>query len=164
MKSGEKRPASLFLLLFLLIVQAIGAIGGGLSLVLSPSGEIMHMSTSMLKGSPFESFLVPGIILLMVLGVFPAFIAWALMIRPGWRWPGAINVYKGIHWVWTFSLYLGIMLATWIYIEIVFIPFDILQTIFGLVGMAIIIATLLPANMVYFGWKKNIQSQINRPG
>ncbi|MEI7492579.1 MAG: hypothetical protein WCK92_14355 [Bacteroidota bacterium] len=162
MNPNEKRPACMVLLLCLLIVQAIGALVGGIALVLSPSGEIMKMSSSMLKGCPFDTFLIPGIILLVVLGIFPAFIAWALIARPYWRWPDAVNVYRGIHWAWTFSLYLGIMLAIWIFVEIMFIPFDILQTIFGMVGMAIIIATLLPGNMAYFGWirKNNLNQQI----
>lgn len=153
MKKEEKRPIALYLLLIVLAIQSIGAIGGGLSLVLAPDGSIMQMPLSYLDGSPFTSFLIPGIILLVVLGFFPAFIFYSLIATPNWNRFQAFNIYKRIHWSWSFSLYLGIMLSIWIYIEIIFIPFDILQTIFGLVGVGLIILTLLPSNMKYFGWK-----------
>jgi hypothetical protein len=67
-------------------------------------------------------------------------------------WAGILNIYRDIHWAWTYSLYLGIMLITWILVEIIWIGHDILQTIFGLVGVLIVILALLPVNMRYFGW------------
>jgi hypothetical protein len=45
------------------------------------------------------------------------------------------------------------MLAIWILVEIRWISYDILQTIYGLVGVLLIILTLLPASMKYAGWK-----------
>ena len=147
----EKRPVTLYLLALILLVQALGGIGGGVTLVLSPSGELMHMPLSMLDGSPFSSFLIPGLILLLALGILPGFVVYGLLARPSWRWPEVLNVYHGIHWAWSYSLYIGIMLCGWIFIEISIIAYDALQTIFGLVGLVIIIATLLPANMRWFG-------------
>jgi hypothetical protein len=149
-----KRPLSLYALALLLVAQALGGIGGGITLVLSPSGEMMQMPLSMLDGSPFNSFLIPGLILLLVLGLLPTFVVYGLLLRPDWRWAEVLNIYRGIHWSWTYSLYLGIMLCGWIFIEISIIDYDALQTIFGLVGIAILILTLLPANMRWFGWLK----------
>ena len=37
--------------------------------------------------------------------------------------------------------------------EMAWIPYDILQTTYGLLGVTLLILTLLPANMRYFGWK-----------
>jgi len=149
-----RRPFSLYPLLLLLALQSMGGIYGGICLTLSPSGNIIQMPLSMLDGSPFANFLIPGLILLLLLGLFPSFVVWALIIRPHWVWPDILNVYRGIHWAWTFSLYLGIMLVVWILVEIMFIRYDILQTIFGLWGVGIIIFALLPATMRFYGWKK----------
>jgi hypothetical protein len=149
----QKRPYTLSLLAILLAVQSLGGLYGGLLLVLSPSGELLKMPCSMLEGSPFSSFLVPGIILLVVLGMLPAILTYAILRQPGWKWAGILNIYRDIHWAWTYSLYLGIMLITWILVEIIWIGHDILQTIFGLIGVLILIITLLPANMRYSGWK-----------
>ncbi len=148
----KHKPIGLYLLILLLAVQSLGGVFGGISLIASPSGATMQMPLSMLAGSPFSDFLIPGLILLLILGVFPGILVYALIRRPGWRWFGIFNIYRGIHWSWTYSLYLGIMLVIWILVEIVWIEYDLLQTIYGLIGVAIIILTLLPANMRYFGW------------
>jgi hypothetical protein len=151
----NKKPLALYLLVMLLAFQSMGGLFGGFSLVLSPSGNMMKMPASMLEGSPFTTFLVPGLILLLVLGVLPGVVAYALLRQPVWKGAGVLNIYPGIHWAWTYSLYLGIMLVIWILVEIMWIGYDILQTIYGLVGVVILILALLPANMRYFGWKSS---------
>jgi hypothetical protein len=45
------------------------------------------------------------------------------------------------------------MLTVWIFIEILWIPRDILQTVFGLVGVCITVLSLVPSVMRYGGWK-----------
>jgi hypothetical protein len=150
---GIKKPVALFLLAFLLALQSAGGLFGGVSLVMSPSGEILKMPLEMLNGSPFPDFLVPGIILLVVLGIFPGMLSYSIFRRPVWKHAGLLNIYSGIHWAWTYTVYLGIMLIIWILIEILWIGHDILQTIFGLVGVVILVLALLPVNMRYFGWK-----------
>jgi hypothetical protein len=132
----------------------LGGLGGGLALTLSPSGEFMHMPVSVLDGSPFNNFLIPGIILLLLLGVLPGILAYAIVKQPDWPRAGIFNIYNNIHWSWTYSLYTGIMLAIWIIMEIRWISYDILQTIYGLIGVLLIILTMLPTNMQYAGWKR----------
>jgi hypothetical protein len=154
LQSINNRPFSFYLLFSLLILQALSGIFGGLSLTLSPSGKIIHIPLSVLDKSPFGSFLVPGMILLILLGLFPAFVSWAMFVRPKRSWLDSLNIYRGIHWTWTYSLYLGIMLVIFILFETLFIGYDILQIIYGLVGIGIIITALLPSNMSFYGWKK----------
>ena len=142
-----------FLLSALLAVQSIGGIGGGLALTLSPSGAFMQMPVSFLEGSPFGSFLVPGLILLLLLGILPGVLAYAVIRKPEWKGAGVLNIYPAVHWSWTYSLYTGIMLSVWIFIEQLWIRYDLLQTIFGLTGILIMVVALIPANMKYAGWK-----------
>lgn len=42
---------------------ALGAIGGAAFMLAAPDGHLMQWDTSMLAGSPFDDFLVPGLIL-----------------------------------------------------------------------------------------------------
>lgn len=49
--------------LTVLAVLAIGALGGAAFLVTSPDGSSMQWDVSMLAGSPFPDFFVPGLIL-----------------------------------------------------------------------------------------------------
>jgi hypothetical protein len=61
------------------IFLSLGALGGGGALILGPRGEIIPLPLSALQGSPFETYLVPGFILFLVLGIGPlvaAALAW----------------------------------------------------------------------------------------
>jgi hypothetical protein len=149
----KKKPFTIYLLAVLLGIQSVGGLGGGLALTLSPSGAFMHMPLSALNGSPFSNFFIPGLILLSLLGILPGILAYAVVGQPMWSQTGYFNIYRNVHWSWTYSLYTGIMLTIWILVEIRWISYDILQTIYGLIGVLLIILTLLPANMKYAGWK-----------
>jgi hypothetical protein len=62
------------------VLLGVGALGGGLVLTVAPRGEIMPLPLSALAGSPFETYLGPGLILFTVLGIGPlvaARLAWA---------------------------------------------------------------------------------------
>jgi len=67
------------ILLFLLAFVGIGAGFGGGVLIISPDGKLFGMPLSLLKNSPFNSFLIPGIILFSVLGIVPCALVWALI-------------------------------------------------------------------------------------
>ena len=76
-----RRPAGVWILLVLLLIQGLGGLAGGLSLTLRPDGSIMKMPLSYLDGSPFSDFLIPGLILLLVLGVLPLVAVAGLWMR-----------------------------------------------------------------------------------
>ena len=52
-----------------LIMLGIGALAGGIALVARPDGSVMHMDVTLLAGSPFGDFLIPGLILGGLFGV-----------------------------------------------------------------------------------------------
>lgn len=56
-------------LMALLALNGISACYGGWMLASDPTGATMHLSTTWLAASPFEQYLIPGVILLVVLGV-----------------------------------------------------------------------------------------------
>jgi hypothetical protein len=62
------------------MLLSIGALGGGLVLMIAPRGEIMPLPLSALAGSPFDTYFVPGLILFGALGLGPL-IAAALALR-----------------------------------------------------------------------------------
>ena len=77
-----RKPFALNILLFLLLFLSLGALFGGGALMLDPTGELLQMPVTMLKGSPFNDFLIPGLILFTILGIFPLLIFYALLKRP----------------------------------------------------------------------------------
>ena len=59
---------------------AVGALGGGVALMVGPQGQIVSLPVSDLAGSPFDSYFVPGLILFTVLGLGSLVVA-----RLAWR-------------------------------------------------------------------------------
>ncbi len=58
-----------WMLAALCLFTGITAIGGGASLVIRPDGSLLEASPSMLAHSPFATFLIPGVLLLAVIGI-----------------------------------------------------------------------------------------------
>jgi hypothetical protein len=61
------------------VFLSVGALGGGLALMLGSRGEIIPLPLSALSGSPFETYFAPGLILFCALGLGPlaaALLAW----------------------------------------------------------------------------------------
>lgn len=122
------RTFAAWILVALLLVQAVGAIGGGAVLVISPDGDLMRMPTSQLEGSPFDSFLVPGLILLVVLGILPLAAAVGLLFRRTWAW-------------WLAGV-VGCGLAIWIVVEMSIIDYHWLMATYLGMALAIVLACL----------------------
>ncbi|MFN8285440.1 MAG: hypothetical protein U0V74_01735 [Chitinophagales bacterium] len=145
-----KRPLALYLLTAVLLFQAIGAVYGGFSLVLAPDGSLMKIPLSWLAKSPFTNYLIPGVILALVLGLFPLVIIVALWLKPKWNF-NALNVYAERYWALTFSLYLGIMLVCWINVQLLMVQqYFWLQPVMALTGILIIVLSLLPSLINYY--------------
>ena len=52
-----------------LVVLGLGALAGGVALVARPDGSVMQFDVSLLDGSPFADFMIPGLILGGVFGI-----------------------------------------------------------------------------------------------
>ena len=146
-----KRPWSLYVLLTLLMFQAISGLGGGLVLMIKPDGGLIQMPTSILHGSAFHNFLIPGIILFLILGVFPVFTFSILIARPKWKFLKWVNIYNDRFVGWSFSLFTGFGLIIWMEVEAVVIGYGaFIQVMYSTVGLLILVFTLMPGVMKYF--------------
>jgi hypothetical protein len=112
-------------------VLSIGALAGGVILVLAPRGEILPLPLSALAGSPFDTYFVPGLILFSVLGFGPLVAA-----RLAWlRHPLAPIA----------ALVVGTGLLIWVAVEIAIIGYSNeppLQAIYGILGVAILLVAI----------------------
>lgn len=101
---------------------AAGAIPAGLLYLIDPSGSKMGTPTEMLVNSPFSTFLIPGLFLLIINGF--ANVAGAVMSFKK-------NPYAGI-----VGIALGLTLCVWIIFQIKWIGFNsFLQPLFLLIGI-----------------------------
>lgn len=145
-KSRSKLPITSKTLLALHLILGIGAVFGGLVLILDPSGELIHMPSSILKNSPFDSFLIPGLILFVVLGVLPLIVSFALATQRPCEIANRLNLFKEKHWAWAYSLYISFALIIWITLEVYFIEGVALVHVgYVFLGLAIQAVTLLPS-------------------
>ncbi len=132
-------------------ILAITGIYGGVALILDKSGANLELSTNLLESTIFKSYLVPGIILLIILGFLPTLTTFGLITRKKIRLANKLNIYKKRHWAWTYSLYCGIMLVLWIDIQVMMIGGGyILQSIYAILGVVIIVLALMPSVMKYY--------------
>ena len=133
------------ILIYLLAFLGIGALFGGSVFIISPSGKLIGMPLSMLAHSPFNDFLIPGIILFLVLGVIPIGLVYALIYKPVSKCAEFINFYIDMHWSWSFSIYIAFALIIWIQVEMVFLnAVNWLHTFYMFLAMCIIFVALLP--------------------
>jgi hypothetical protein len=132
------------------VVLAIGALGGGLILMLAPRGEILPMPLSALAGSPFDTYFVPGMILFGVLGFGPLVAA-----RLAWtRHPAAPVA----------AFVVGAGLLIWVGVEVAIIGYSNeppLQAIYAILGVAILLVAvrwLIDAGLPR--WQGNIATEL----
>lgn len=151
MITKKRKPFGLYLLIFLITFLSIGGFYGGLGLILSPDGEFLQMSLNFLEGTPFTNYLIPGIILLIFMGIFPLLLIFPLIAKPDWKKANIFNIYKDMHWAWTYCLFSGIILVLWMDFQLMIIGLGHpIQIIYSFYGIALIIITMLPSVRKYY--------------
>ncbi|MEJ6951788.1 hypothetical protein [Natronospora cellulosivora (SeqCode)] len=140
------------LLMFLHSFVGVGALAGGLGAILNPKAP-MGTPVYILKNSPFNDFLIPGIILFVVIGL--GNVISALVIRANLKY----RLYLSNVFSWA--------LVIWIIVQCFMLrDINILHVIFFLIGLIeVILATslmfkhrLYPTNIVinFYNKKKGI--------
>jgi hypothetical protein len=142
--AARKPPGTVIALTLLMLIQAIGGIPAGVAMIADPIGNI-GLSVDLLEGTPFGDYLIPGLILAVVLGVFPLIVFFGLLLRYRWSW-----------WL---SLAVGGGLVIWIATEVALLGYlpglgIALQIVFGGVGIAILVLTLVQPTRRYFGIRR----------
>ncbi len=108
MNNTEKKSKRLAKLLGILqLFIGLGAVGGGLTLVLEPNGSMLGVPLDMLDRTPFADFLIPGIVLLTVNGFGSI--------------AGSVFSFKLAHYAAEIALALGAFLVAWITIQVYWI-------------------------------------------
>ena len=105
MKSlSETRPIAVTILMILLVLLGLGGIGGGLSMLADPSGDLLGLPLVLLESVTVKNFLLPGMFLLVVMGILPLVAAYGL-----WRGQQRARIA---------TIGLSIVLILWICVQI----------------------------------------------
>lgn len=140
-----KRPFFLYLLFLLHLFLGLGAIYGGVMLLLKPDGSLLGMDTQWLANAPFNNYFIPGFLLFTMIGLLPLLTFVGLLLKPEWNWANTFNIYTNKHWAWTYSLYSGIIVITWITVQQVLTQYFWIQPVMNFTGLLIVIFTLTPS-------------------
>jgi len=116
-----RRDWGCWLLVVIELVTAANAVGGGIYGLYGAEG----VPPEWLEGSPFETYVVPSLVLLVVVGGSMAFAAAALLTHMSNA--GEISIGAGM------------ILLVWLVIEVLIIPFSWLQPTFLVVALAVIL-------------------------
>ncbi len=100
METSTRRPAATWVLVGDLVLLGFGGLYGGILFVIDPSGAQMGVPLTLLNGLPLRDFLLPGLFLLLVMGVAPL----ALAVAVWKRWRRA----------WAATFLLGLVLLVWL--------------------------------------------------
>jgi hypothetical protein len=115
---------------FLLAINGAGAVYGGILLVTDPTGWKLGMPTSVLQYSPFSDFLIPGLLLLIIIGVGSLLVCALTLVKA-----------RG-YAVWT--LFMGFTLSIWIAVQMLMLrDVHALQLLYAFIGILLIVLGIL---------------------
>ena len=121
----DKENKNSRLLGVLQIFIGIGAVGGGAAFLVDPSGAGIGIDVSLLEGSPFRDYFIPGLVLLAVNGLGSLAGAWLTLRKQrfaGFAGMGLglflmawiviqVSILSGIHWLQILYFALGLVEA-----------------------------------------------------
>jgi hypothetical protein len=145
-----KQHFEIYVLSFLLLFLSAGVIYGGGSLILAPDGTLLQMDPRWLELIPFPDYLIPGVILFTLLGIFPLISLFCLFYKKTIPLFNRFNIYREKQWGWTFTLYTGIISIIWIVVQQIMAEYFVLQSIIAGNGILIVILCLLPRVQKYY--------------
>ena len=128
----------------LLVVEAVlgvTALAGGIALALGPRLGSLGIvpPPEYLQGTPFGSYLVPGLVLLLVVGGTQVGAFLLLLRRAAWAVAAA-----GVA---------GCGMLIWVFVQMVFIPYSPLQAVYFGGGLAELLLALLLLDVLRPRWR-----------
>ncbi len=131
----QSRPYTLWALIGCLLFLSISGLAGGIGMLIDPSGAILSLPDGLLEDLPIDTFILPGLYLVLVYGLLSPVIAYGLWKRAPWAW-GA-------------SVVLSIILLGWIIGQfILWGSPHIIQVVYFVLGLAMLILSLTPATRI----------------
>jgi hypothetical protein len=140
-----KRPIALWFLLFWLFLLAFGGLYGGIAMLLDPSGGLLQM-TEVLPFLPVSNYVLPGLFLLVIMGVIPLILIYGLWARPDGLDGKTFYFRMQYHWAWTGTVCLSIILAFWLFLQGLLIGFKWpIQYFTAINGIIILLSAFFPS-------------------
>ena len=110
---------------------------GGIPMLIDPSGASIGLPGELLDDVPIDTFILPGLFLIVVMGIAPFVISFGMWKRKRWAWRG--------------TLAQGIVLVLWICFQIILWGEPIaIQYIYLVWGILLLVLGWLPGTRKAF--------------
>jgi hypothetical protein len=126
--------------LLLIFFNSVQAIYGGINFILSPDGSGMGLTVQLLENSPFKNFFIPGLILLVSIGLSSLVVITAVLMQ-----------LKDYYW---YIIVQGFIVMIWIAVQIYMLQtISPLHFIVGSVGLLLCIGGI---------WLRNLEVHLTK--
>jgi hypothetical protein len=139
-----KRPALLILLAILLFVLSTGGFYGAYMLLSDISGAALGVPKTLLDHLPIDTFLLPGLFLLIFMGFLPLVTFVGMLRKNSISAFQRLAVFRRYHWSYTFAVINGILLAGWTIGELILWGINALSVIYFIWACVILLLCLIP--------------------
>lgn len=146
---ARNRPRTATALGVATIIEGLTGIAGGAAFLMDTTGAVYTDDPSfiaVLEDTPIETFLLPGLFLLTVIGLVPLVSGWGVLGRhgvSGLRW---LQDLTGHHWSWAVTITVGSALLAWMVVEIVVMGEIVaLHIVYAVWGAVLVAGPLLPS-------------------
>jgi hypothetical protein len=131
----QSHPYTVWALIGCLLFLSISGLAGGIGMIMDPSGADLSLPADLLADLPIDTFILPGLYLVLVYGLLAPIIAYGLWKRASWAWAAAVV--------------LSIILLGWIIGQfILWGSPHIIQVVYFVLSLAMLILSLVPATKV----------------
>jgi hypothetical protein len=143
-----RRPAAIVALTSLLGLLTIGALQGGIAMVVNPT-EPLGMTVDYLDKTPIDDYFLPGLFLLGIAAASLITIA-GLLLGWQWNWASPIESRIGYRWPWLGAVSIGGVLLVFEVIELFMVPFHpVMHPLLIAASLVILILALAPSARRY---------------
>lgn len=112
-----RRPAAVKWTIGILTFLGITALGGGIEMLLFHEGN-EFLPADLIERTPFDTFIVPGLILGGIFGLGSLFVAWGMWRRPDIGFLHWVERATDHHWAWAGAVLAGLGFTMWMVVEI----------------------------------------------
>ncbi len=116
-EATTRKPASVKWTIGTLMFLGLTALGGGIEMLAFYAGN-QYLPVDMLERIPFDTFVVPGLVLGIGFGLGSLFVAWGMWRRPEIGVLGWLERLTERHWAWAGAVLIGLGFTMWMVIEI----------------------------------------------
>lgn len=144
------RPFALWILAVSLVFLALGGLYGGIAMLTDPSGGSLQMA-EILPLLLVPNYILPGLFLIVVMGLAPLWLTYGLLMHPNWRWVDTWSRWSGYYWAWTGTLALGLVLMLWLIVQALLIGYRWpIQYVTTTNGLLILLLVSVPGVRKFF--------------